>query len=125
MMKTKTEIKKRASQWMDDNNDADQAHGEGFVKGYTEAQDNMMKFKKAYYYIKQNNMSERIEEVKVYLVKYKCSKCKTGFLKHGDPTSDSPGHYHNICVNPECKHAELLTKKYPFTTYIPIPDGTC
>ena len=53
MVKTKTEIKKRASQWMNDNHDDDQAHGEGFVQGYTEAQQNMMKYEKGYHILYQ------------------------------------------------------------------------
>lgn len=69
-------------------------------------------------------MPEEREEVKTYWVRYRCPKCKTGYLSHGDKTSDAPGHYHNICNNQLCKHAELLTKKYPFSSYKPINDGT-
>jgi len=47
-MKTKTEIKIRAQEWMKENHDADVAHWEGFVEGYTEAQKEMMKYKKAF-----------------------------------------------------------------------------
>lgn len=48
MVKTKKEIKEIAEECMDMEDGDDARHSEGFIEGYTEAQKNMMKYKKAF-----------------------------------------------------------------------------
>lgn len=61
-------------------------------------------------------MEERVE-VKQFLVKYKCPKCKTGYLEAtGMVYTTNPPYYPHVCTNPECGHSEeFMGVSYPHT----------
>jgi len=63
-------------------------------------------------------MEERVE-IKQVLVKYKCPKCKTGYLEGtGVVFTTNPPFYPHRCNNPKCDYGEeFMGICYPHTEY--------
>jgi len=56
--------------------------------------------------------------VKTIQVKYKCPKCKTGYLIQRGVVWDSiPASYEHHCTTGECDFTTMLDKRYPYIDY--------